>query len=236
MNEPRSNATDSGPVLLQAAGLTKRFTTAAETIDVLRNVNLEVRAGERVAIVGPSGSGKSTLLFILGLLLPPTAGSYRLEGEDMLALDRRQQAALRCRSFGFVLQSCNLIEHSTVWENLELPLMYARVPAAERDERIRRALALVDLEHRLHHPTNRLSGGEQQRVAIARALANRPRVILADEPTGQLDRGHGQQIMDNFEAATRAGDTALLVVTHDSAVAARCTRVCRLEDGLLREE
>ncbi len=236
MNKPFSRDTKSGPVLLQVSGLTKRYTTAAETIDVLRDVSLDVRAGERVAIVGPSGSGKSTLLYILGLLLPPTAGSYRMQGEDMLALDRGKQAALRCRRFGFVLQSCNLIEHSTVWENLELPLMYAQVPVSERDERIRSALALVDLEHRIHHPTNRLSGGEQQRVAIARALANRPCVILADEPTGQLDHSHGQQIMDNFEAATCSGDTALLVVTHNPAVAERCTRVCRLEGGMLAAE
>lgn len=234
MNEHPSSPAGATP-LLQARGLSRQFVTAAEKLAVLRQVDLDVRRGEMMAIIGPSGSGKSTLLFILGLLLPPSGGAYSLESRDLLALDRRTQADFRRRRFGFVFQSCNLLEHTTVWENLEFPLMYAGVDRAEREERIHSALASVDLAARMRHPTNLLSGGEQQRVAVARALVNRPDVILADEPTGQLDRAHGRQVMEHFERIVKAGDKAVVVVTHDPAIAACCGRVCTLEDGVLKE-
>lgn len=234
MNEPLSSPAGKNGLLLEVRELARRYDTAAESLHVLQRVDLSVRAGESVAIVGPSGSGKSTLLFILGLLLPPSAGQYRMEGRDMLALDRRTQADLRRRAFGFVFQSCNLIEHTTVWENLEFPLMYAGVPRGEREARIREALDAVDMARRIRHPTNLLSGGEQQRVAVARALVNRPRVILADEPTGQLDRAHGRQVMDHFRRILSGGDKAMIVVTHDPSVAECCGRVCALEDGVLK--
>jgi putative ABC transport system ATP-binding protein len=233
MNNPGSSAVVNDGPLLQVRGLARRFDTAAESLEVLKQVDLEVSAGETVAIIGPSGSGKSTLMFILGLLLPPSEGTYRMGGQDMLTLDRRTQAVFRRQRFGFVFQSCNLIEHTTVWENLEFPLMYAGVARAEREDRIRAALDSVDLAHRIRHPTNLLSGGEQQRVAVARALVNRPQVILADEPTGQLDRAHGRQVMDHFERIVSGGDKALIVVTHDPAIAECCGRVCTLEDGVL---
>lgn len=230
-----NDGTTRNGLLLQARGLARGYDTAAERLQVLRSVDLELREGESVAIVGPSGSGKSTLLFILGLLLPPSGGSYRLGERDMLALDRRTQADFRRRMFGFVFQSCNLIEHTSVWENLEFPLMYAGVPRSEREARIREALDAVDMARRIRHPTNLLSGGEQQRVAVARALVNRPRVILADEPTGQLDRAHGRQVMEHFHRILSGGGKAMIVVTHDPAVAECCTRTCHLEDGVLRE-
>ncbi len=233
MNDAMSREVSRNGPLLQARGLARQFDTTAESLHVLKRVDLQVRAGETVAIIGPSGSGKSTLLFILGLLLPPSGGSYRMGGQDMLTLDRRTQAEFRRRRFGFVFQSCNLIEHTTVWENLEFPLMYAGVARAEREDRIRAALDSVDLAHRIRHPTNLLSGGEQQRVAVARALVNRPQVILADEPTGQLDRAHGRQVMEHFERIVSEGEKALIVVTHDAAIAECCRRVCTLEDGVL---
>jgi putative ABC transport system ATP-binding protein len=235
MNEkPSSQRVED--VLIRVSGLSKMYDDGVETIPVLKSIDLSVRRGEMAAIVGPSGCGKSTLMFILGLLLPPTEGEYTVEDRDVLGLDRSAQAEFRRHSVGFVFQACNLIENSTVWENLEFPLIYAGVQRKERAEQIHEALQKVRLEHRLHHRTNRLSGGEQQRVAVARALVNRPRIILADEPTGQLDHDHGQLMMDHFEAAVKDGDTTVIVVTHDPEIAARCKRAWYLRDGVLQEE
>ena len=222
--------------LLRVRDLARQYATPAETINVLRDVNLTIYRGDTVAIVGPSGCGKSTLMFILGLLLPPSRGSYQADGREVLTLDRSAQAEFRCRFVGFVFQTCNLIENSTVYENLELPLIYGGVPRAERPERIRDALERVDLGRRIRHRTNQLSGGEQQRVAVARAFVNRPRMILADEPTGQLDREHSNQVMSYFEQVVRDGHTTLVIVTHDPDVAARCARSYRLRDGVAYEE
>jgi len=229
--------TKAGPVpqaLIQVSNLTKTYFNGAGPIEVLRRVDLEIHLGEMVAVMGPSGSGKSSLLYILGLLQLPTSGSYHWQDIDLLSLDRSQQAEFRRRRLGFVFQACDLLENSTVYENLEFPLIYEGVDRKERPPRIQEALRRVNLEHRLNHSANLLSGGERQRVAVARALVNRPQLILADEPTGQLDRRHGHLIMEHFEEIIAGGDTAVVVVTHDPDIAARCSRVCPMEDGVLR--
>jgi putative ABC transport system ATP-binding protein len=219
--------------LIQVTGLSKSYINGNGVIRILKEVNLTMHKGQMVAVVGPSGSGKSTLLFILGLLLNPTQGTYLLEGDDVLCLDRSAQARFRRQRLGFVFQSCDLLENTTVYENLEFPLIYAGVERRERPARIAAALQQVNLEPRMHHFANHLSGGERQRVAVARALVNRPQVILADEPTGQLDRANGHLVMDHFQGIASGGDTAVVVVTHDPEIAARCSRICSLEDGVL---
>ncbi|MFZ5453441.1 MAG: ABC transporter ATP-binding protein [Thermodesulfobacteriota bacterium] len=224
----------NGPII-QVTRLSKHYSNGHGVIPVLRGVNLEVHLGEMVAVMGPSGSGKSTLLFILGLLQPASSGNYQFLGQDVLNLNRAAQADFRRRRVGFVFQNCDLFENSTVYENLEFPLVYAQVERQERPARIAAALAKVNLAHRLRHPANLLSGGERQRVAVARALVNQPQVILADEPTGQLDRQNGRMIMDNFNQIAAEGDTSLIIVTHDPQVAERCHRVFSLEDGVLYE-
>jgi len=225
----------SNSPLIQVSRLAKHYSNGLGVIPVLRGVNLEVSFGEMVAVMGPSGSGKSTLLFILGLLLPASSGNYRFLGQDVLNLNRADQAEFRRRRVGFVFQNCDLLENSTVYENLEFPLVYAQVERQERPARIAAALERVNLAQRIRHRANLLSGGERQRVAVARALVNQPMVILADEPTGQLDRKHGHLIMDHFEQIVAAGDTALIVATHDTGVAGRCHRTFYLEDGILHE-
>ena len=227
-------AAPSQTPLIQVTDLTKTYNNGAGLIPVLREVNLEVYTGEMVAVMGPSGSGKSTLLYILGLLQPPTSGSYRWEGVEISSLGRTEQAEFRRRRLGFVFQACDLLENSTVYENLEFPLIYEGVERQERPPRILEALRKVNLGNRLYHSANLLSGGERQRVAVARALVNRPQLILADEPTGQLDRRHGHLVMEHFEEIIANGDTAVIIVTHDPDIAARCSRVCPMEDGVLR--
>lgn len=217
----------------RATGLWHEYLGGAGPIPVLRGAELAVRAGEMVAIMGPSGSGKSTLLFILGLLLSPVSGACHAEGRNMLTASDRERAAFRRRYLGFVFQSANLLEYTSVYENLEFPLLYAGVPPRERAERIREALQKVDLVARMRQPTNRLSGGEQQRAAIARALINRPRLILADEPTGQLDAVLRDQLMEHFIRIAGTDGTAMVIVTHDPDVAARCQRVYHLMAGRL---
>jgi putative ABC transport system ATP-binding protein len=232
MSDPATACTNGEP-LVYVSGLTKQYRNGEAVVPVLHGVELSVFRGEMVAIMGASGSGKSTLLFILGLFLAPTEGVYRVLGEDVLKLDRTTQARFRRRFVGFVFQSCNLIENSTVYENLELPLIYAGVRRKERHPKIHDALARVNLSHRIHHPSNLLSGGEQQRVAVARAFVNSPQLILADEPTGQLDRKHGQIVMDYFRHFVADGTTAMMIVTHDPEVASYCNRVYRLDDGVI---
>lgn len=219
--------------LIQVTDLTKTYHNGAGPIEVLREVNLVVCPGEMVAVMGPSGSGKSTLLYILGLLQAPSSGSYCWEGNEILNLDRTQQAEFRRRRLGFVFQSCDLLENSNVYENLEFPLIYEGVEREERPPRILEALERVNLGHRLYHSANLLSGGERQRVAIARALVNRPQLILADEPTGQLDRRHGHLVMEHLEEIAARSETAIVIVTHDPEIGARCSRVCPMEDGVL---
>ncbi|MBN2139788.1 MAG: ABC transporter ATP-binding protein [Desulfovibrionaceae bacterium] len=224
-----------GPII-RIRGLNKAYRSGPETVRVLRDVDLDVYSGDMIAVMGPSGTGKSTLLFILGLLLRPGSGSYSILGRDAFGLGRSGQAAFRRKCIGFVFQSCNLFERTTVYENLEFPLIYSGVKPRLRRGLIREALDRVGLSHRLRHPANQLSGGEQQRVAIARALVNRPSIILADEPTGQLDRANGQQVMEHFAGIVSSNKTAMIVVTHDPSVAAVCNRVYALENGRLTPE
>lgn len=235
MNE-LAPASQGNGALIQVTDLCKTYDNGVDLIYVLRNINLRVYPGEIVAVMGPSGSGKSTLLFILGIFLFPSSGSYILGGQDVFTLDRPAQAEFRRSRVGFVFQSCDLLENSTVFENLEFPLIYAGVERKDRPERIIAALERVNLGHRMHHSSNRLSGGERQRVAVARALVNQPQVILADEPTGQLDRTHGHLVMDHFGEIVSDGKTAMVVVTHDPEMAARCTRICSIRDGVLYEQ
>jgi len=224
---------EQGDLVIEITGLTKNYQNGEETIRVLKDVNLHVRRGEMVAVMGPSGSGKSTFLFVLGLFLPPTSGTYLVSGRDVLSLNRTEQAIFRREMMGFVFQSCDLLENSTVYENLELPLVYAGVKRRERPDRIREALARVNLEHRVYQPSNRLSGGERQRVAIARALVNQPEFILADEPTGQLDRENSLRVLEYFNKITQGSNMAMVVVTHDAMTAEHCQRTCVLSDGVL---
>ncbi len=222
--------------LINVSDLAKSYSNGAGGIPVLREVNLEVYHGEMVAVTGPSGCGKSTLLFILGLFLSPSGGSYYFAGEDVLAFDRSAQAEFRRKRVGFVFQTADLLENSIVYENLEFPLIYAGADRPERRDRISEALNLVNLAHRINHPANHLSGGERQRVSVARALVNKPQVILADEPTGQLDRKNTQLIMGHFQRIVTEAETAVIVVSHDPEVASRCSRIYLLEDGILKEE
>ncbi len=200
---------------------------------VLRGVNIEVQAGELVAIMGPSGCGKSTMLHILGMLHAPDAGSLNILGTDVLTFTREQTAAFRRGNMGFVMQSSNLFEHSTVFENVEFPLIYEGIPPQERWERVIRALELVRLSARVHYRSNRLSGGEQQRVAIARAMVNNPRILLADEPTGALDARTSRLIMENFRTLCHTGGVSMVMVTHDPKMAEYCDSIYTLEDGIL---
>lgn len=200
---------------------------------VLRGVSIDLEAGELVAIMGPSGCGKSTMLHILGMLHAPDAGSLEILGTDVLTLNREQTAAFRRGNMGFVMQSSNLFEHSTVFENVEFPLIYEGVPPQERWERVIRALELVRLSARVHYRSNRLSGGEQQRVAIARAMVNNPRILLADEPTGALDARTSRLIMENFRTLCHTGRVSMVMVTHDPKMAEYCDSVYTLEDGIL---
>ncbi|WP_297669356.1 glycosyltransferase [uncultured Desulfovibrio sp.] len=201
---------------------------------VLRGVNLEVVPGEMVAIMGPSGCGKSTMLHVLGMLHAPDSGSLEILGQDVLTFDREQTAAFRRGNMGFVMQASNLFDHSTVFENVEFPLIYEQVPPQERWERVIRALELVRLSARVHYRSNRLSGGEQQRVAIARAMVNNPRILLADEPTGALDAKTSRLIMNNFRTLCHTGGVAMVMVTHDPKMADFCDSIYTLEEGLLR--
>lgn len=227
---------NNGNPILNTEDLTMSFETPAGTIQVLKGIDLAVHKGESIALLGPSGSGKSTLLFILGLFLSPTGGRYLLDGKNVTGMDDDDKAGFRRDYFGFVFQSCNLIENSTVFEDLEYPLIYAGVPHAERGCRIREVLELVHMQHRIHHRTNLLSGGEQQRVAVARALINRPHVILADEPTGQLDSTNSQNVMDLFMECLADGSTSLVLVTHDQKIAERCGKIYRFEEGLIKRD
>ena len=214
--------------------LTKTYTAPGSDVNVhaLRGLDLDFREGESVAICGQSGSGKSTLMNMLGCLDRPTSGRYVLGGMDVSELDDDQLSDIRGQRIGFVFQNFNLIPQLTLLENLEVPLFYQGLPPAERRERAARYVAEVGLEDRGHHRPTELSGGQQQRAAIARALVNDPLIVLADEPTGNLDSTTGDLILSIFDKLRAAGKT-ILMVTHESAVAAHCDRVITLRDGLV---
>jgi putative ABC transport system ATP-binding protein len=218
--------------VIDVADVTKVHRTGDVTVEALRGVSFRVEAGEFVAIMGPSGSGKTTLLGILGCLDRPTTGSYRLVGQEMSELSETRRAHVRGERIGFVFQAYNLIPRSTAFKNVELPLVYAGVRAHERRDRALEALAAVGLAERAQHVPSRLSGGEQQRVAIARALVVRPSVVLADEPTGNLDSASAGEVLAILDRMNREGAT-IVMVTHSREVAERASRIIRVADGLL---
>lgn len=215
--------------------ISKVFRTEEVETHALVNVSLEVKKGEFVAVMGPSGCGKSTLLNILGLLDRPTNGQYILDGKEMSALTEKERNVFRRGMLGFVFQSFNLIDELTVEENIELPLLYMKVPAAERKRRITDALKRMAIEHRAKHFPSQLSGGQQQRVAIARAVVMQPKIILADEPTGNLDSKNGLEVMGLLRELHREG-TTIVMVTHSARDAAYSDRIVNLFDGCVVDE
>jgi predicted ABC-type transport system involved in lysophospholipase L1 biosynthesis ATPase subunit len=220
--------------VVRAAELVKSYGPASAPVQALRGVSLEIGRGERVALLGKSGSGKSTLLNLLGGLDQPTSGSLEVAGQDLARLGSRQLARYRLLTVGMIFQAFHLVASRTALGNVELPLVFAGVPPGQRRRAAREALAAVGLAHRLAHRPAELSGGEQQRIAIARALVNRPALLLADEPTGNLDTETANAIVDILNGHVRDAGATLIVVTHDEDVARRCAdRILRLKDGRL---
>ncbi len=217
-------------MLIRLQGVFKSYSLGKTVVRALNGISLEISRGEYVALMGPSGSGKSTLMHILGCLDTPDAGSYYFDGTDTARLNDRELAQLRNRAFGFVFQSFNLLPRLSALANVELPMLYAEMGRRARVKRATELLELVGLGDRLRHKPNELSGGEMQRVAIARALANKPEVILADEPTGNLDSRTGAEIMRLFDRLAEEGKT-VVIVTHDPGIAEHCRRIVRLRDG-----
>ena len=221
--------------LIRIVDVWKTYEMGAEQIHALRSVNLEIKANEYVAIMGPSGSGKSTLMNLLGCLDSPTRGEYHLNGKLVSQMDDDELAYIRNQEIGFVFQTFNLMARATALQNVELPLIYAGLTSNQRRERARKVLELVELLDRAEHCPNELSGGQRQRVAIARALANNPSIILADEPTGNLDSRTGQEIMEVLTRLWQEGNTVLLV-THESHLARQTDRIVHLFDGHIRKD
>jgi putative ABC transport system ATP-binding protein len=222
--------------VIELENVEKVYDTGAVQVPALRGVSLTVLSGEFVAIRGASGSGKSTLMNILGCLDRPTTGTYRFDGQDVSQLGRRQLAHLRNRKMGFVFQGFNLLKRHSALENVSLPLIYAGLSASERRHRSMEMLDLVGLTDRADHMPSQLSGGQQQRVAIARALVNRPQVILADEPTGNLDSRTGAEILEEFKRLNRERGQTIIIVTHDPGVAAQTLRQITVMDGLIESD
>lgn len=218
--------------MISMNGITKVYQTGQVTFAALRGITLEVTDNEFIAVVGPSGSGKSTLMNLMGCLDTPTEGSYRLAGDEVETLSPNQLAEIRNRRVGFVFQAFNLLPYATTFENVELPLIFAGARGRDRRRRVTDLLCRVGLAEKMGNKPTELSGGEMQRVAIARALANSPKLILADEPTGNLDTKSGGEIIKIFEDLWHDGHT-IIVITHDMNIAGRCQRIIRLKDGLI---
>ncbi|HUS63409.1 MAG TPA: ABC transporter ATP-binding protein [Kofleriaceae bacterium] len=221
--------------VLELERVSRLYQMGSETIHALRDVSFSIATGEYVGIVGSSGSGKSTLLNILGCLDTPTSGDYRLRGKNVRDLADNALSDLRNQEIGFVFQTFQLLARTTALENVELPLVYRGVGARERRRRAKEALARVGLAARMRHRPNELSGGQRQRVAIARALVTEPSILLADEPTGNLDSATGREILELFDELHRGGNT-LILVTHEPAIAAQCPRALRMSDGSIVDD
>jgi putative ABC transport system ATP-binding protein len=227
--------TDTGRTLICVKDLHKVFVTEEVETHALSGVHLEIRQGEYMSIAGPSGCGKSTLLSILGLLDSPTEGSYELNGAPVADLSASKRARIRNREVGFIFQSFNLIGDLTVYENVELPLTYQKMPRGQRKEKVQAALERVSMAHRMKHYPSQLSGGQQQRVAVARAIVGEPSILLADEPTGNLDSANGDAVMEIMAELHKAGAT-ICMVTHDPRYAAHAKRTVQLFDGRIVED
>ena len=227
----RNGASGNGAII-HMDGITKVYDTGKVKVEALRGIDLSVQKGEFVAIVGPSGSGKSTLMNLIGCLDTPTGGRFDLAGEAVAGLDRDQLADVRNRRVGFIFQNFNLLPQISAFENVEMPMLFGGIPKRERRERVTELLRRVGLGNRMDHKPTELSGGQMQRVAIARALAMNPDILLADEPTGNLDSASGGDIMTLFKNLWEQGGT-LVVVTHDMALANRAGRVVEIRDGLV---
>jgi putative ABC transport system ATP-binding protein len=230
----RGTITDAG-ALIQAEDLWRTYVMGAEEIHALRGVTFEIKRGEYVAVMGPSGSGKSTLMNIIGCLDTPSKGRYILHGNVVSEMDDDQLAAVRNREIGFVFQTFNLLPRATALHNVELPLVYAGIPKEERLAQARKALEMVELGERVNHRPNELSGGQRQRVAIARALVMSPAILLADEPTGNLDSQTGEEIMRLFERLYQEGNTIILV-THERDIAEHAHRTINIRDGQIEKD
>ncbi|HUJ14640.1 MAG TPA: ABC transporter ATP-binding protein [Thermoanaerobaculia bacterium] len=215
--------------LIQLENVTKTYDSGENEVHALRGIDVAIREGQFVSIIGPSGSGKSTLMHILGCLDSPSEGKYWLDGEDVATLTARALARIRNQKIGFVFQTFNLLPRATILKNVELPLLYAGLSREDRRERAMKVLERVGLGNRAKHRPNELSGGQRQRVAIARALVNNPSLVLADEPTGNLDQKTGSEIIEMFESL--AGEETIVLVTHDPAIAARTERRIKIVDG-----
>ena len=222
--------------VIEANGLTKVYQMGTQEVHALRGASLKIARGELVAIMGPSGSGKSTLMNILGCLDHPTGGTYTLDGEQVADLRDDQLASIRNRKVGFVFQSFNLLPRATALSNVELPLRYAAVSTTERVQRAKAALEAVGLGDRMKHRPTELSGGQQQRVAVARALVTNPAIIMADEPTGNLDSRVGKEIMELLKTLNRERKATVIIVTHDPTVGEQAQRIIRIYDGKVVEE
>jgi putative ABC transport system ATP-binding protein len=224
-----------GALVIEIEGVTKLYKMGAETIHALRGVDLKIHRNEYLAIMGPSGSGKSTLMNMLGCLDTPTAGRYEFNRKNVATMLDDELAEIRNREIGFVFQTFNLLPRSNALHNVELPLIYAGMSKSDRLEKARRVLENVGLGERMLHKPNELSGGQRQRVAIARALVNNPSIILADEPTGNLDSKTGEEIMELLEQLYEQGNT-IIVVTHEEDIARHARRIVRLRDGLIESD
>jgi putative ABC transport system ATP-binding protein len=236
MNKLNSDVTrPRGPVVIDIENITKDYIMGEEVVHALSGVSLQIHSNEYVAIMGPSGSGKSTLMNMFGCLDTPTSGRYEFNGKNVAAMDDDELAAIRNREIGFVFQTFNLLPRSTSLRNVELPLIYAGMDPETREERATQALVDVGLGDRIHHKPNELSGGQRQRVAIARALVNNPSIVLADEPTGNLDSKTGEEIMALLENLYSRGNTIILV-THERDIAAHARRTVHLRDGIIESD